>query len=358
MGIINKVFSILKPNKTILFSDDRLSNTIKQPNNYKTIVLDEEPNLVKAVFLERYKNKDIETKYPAYFKYRYSIDEPMKLHQEFIQQGFFIEIKFEDNKPLILNKLRNEELKQLLRSKGLKVSGNKSELIEKLIIAGLSKSEIHHLPHIYTLSEKAKRYLERYDFLYQLHLNNYEIQLEEYLHVKNKLEKKHNIKNIPFNDVADAVIKQRIIKHYAHKDYGLLFGDYLNLYRLTSNLQYLCNAIFLVLAGVSNNNTVEQLDTLLLNNNPISPGFSKELKSYKLDDIIQKMNNVNLELPFQYFSIKQMIDIIVDDYNDIPHNIEILKSIAKKPNEKSKAYRFHDLSDFDFLDDDYEEDFD
>ena len=75
-------------------------------------------------------------------------------------------------------------------------------------------------------------------------------------------------------------------------------------------------------------------------NSPIAPYLSNELKKYKLDDLIKAFKNVQINLPFMYFNLNQMVNIIIDDYNDSIHNFEKLNGIANKPNEKAKTYKY------------------
>lgn len=351
MGLFKKILSKITGKKnsdiktevtnTLNFSYDNIAYT----EDYKSIVLDEEPNVVKAIFLHKYNNKSLELNYPHYYQYEYKIKDTKKLHQEFINSGFLIELDIENNIQALLNMMTIAELKELLKTKGLKVSGKKADLVERLLTINISKNEIHPKYYVYTLSEKAINYLEKYDFLYKLHQSTYGIELEEYIHNKNELEKAWKTNKVKFNDVVWTILNKRTLKYNFSKDYGLLRNNFFNMYELTKNekkpnLQLLCNVLYIDFSGMGNDNTVHNFDTMFYKNSPIAPYLSNELKKYKLDDLIKAFKNVQINLPFMYFNLNQMVNIIIDDYNDSIHNFEKLNDIANKPTEKAKTYRY------------------
>lgn len=350
MNIFKRIFSKLNK-KRMKKTDFEFSNTLEIINDdrmcisdYKSIVLDEEPNMVKAVFLYLYNNMPIQDEYQAYFKYKYFIKNTKNLHMEFIKQGFLIELDIENNIHIVLNMMTIVELKELLKIKGLKVSGKKADLVERLLAININKNEISKKYPVYTLSEKAKKYLEKYDYLYKLHQSTYNIELEEYIYNKNELEKTWKINKVRFNDVLWTIFNKRILKYSANGDYGFLSNNFLNMYELTksegkTNLQLLCNALYIDLSGMGNNNTVDNINIMLY---PIAPGISKELKKYKLEDLIKSFKKVQIKLPFTYFNLNQMINIVIDDYTDSIHDIEKLKNISNKPNKKSSKYQYFD----------------
>ena len=351
MGLFKKIFSKITGKKnsdikaevpnTLNFSYDNTEYT----EDYKSIVLDEEPNVVKAIFLHNYNNKSLESNYPRYYQYEYNIKDTKKLHQEFINKGFLIELDIEKNIQTVLNMMTIAELKELLKTKGLKVSGKKVDLVERLLTINISKNEIHPKYYVYTISEKAINYVEKYDFLYKLHKSTYGIELEEYIHNKNELEKAWKTNKVKFNDVVWAILNKRTLKYNFSKDYGSLRNNFFNMYELTKNekkpnLQLLCNVLYIDFSGMGNDNTVHNFDTMFYKNSPIAPYLSNELKKYKLDDLIKAFKNVQINLPFMYFNLNQMVNIIIDDYNDSIHNFEKLNGIANKPNEKAKTYKY------------------
>ncbi|WP_288867892.1 SAP domain-containing protein [uncultured Parvimonas sp.] len=359
MELFKKIFSKITGKKnsdikaevtnTLNFSYDNIAYT----EDYKSIVLDEEPNVVKAIFLHKYNNKSLELNYPHYYQYEYKIKDTKKLHQEFINKGFLIELDIENNIQAVLNMMTIAELKELLKTKGLKVSGKKADLVERLLTINISKNEIHPKYYVYTLSEKAINYLEKYDFLYKLHQSTYGIELEEYIHNKNELEKAWKTNKVKFNDVCWAILNKRTLKYSFNKDYGLLRNNFYDMYVITksegkANLELLCNVLYIDLSGMENNNSVEDLEIMFYKNSPIAPALSDEIKKYKLSDIIDALKNVRLNLPFSYFNLNQMINIITDEYNDLIHDVEKLKNTANLPNEESEYYNYTDFSKYRF----------
>ena len=359
MGLFKKIFSKITGKKnsdikaevtnTLNFSYDNIAYT----EDYKSIVLDEEPNVVKAIFLTNYNNKGLRDDYPGYYKYQYNIESTIDLHKEFINQGFLTELKFKDDAKIILNTLTNPELKQILKNNRLKLGGKKSELIDRILESNLSENEVNLKDKLYTLSDKSKSYLSKYDYLYKLHTSTLGIELEEYIHNKNELEKAWETNKVKFNDVCWAILNKRTLKYSFNKDYGLLRNNFYDMYVITksegkANLELLCNVLYIDLSGMENNNSVEDLEIMFYKNSPIAPALSDEIKKYKLSDIIDALKNVRLNLPFSYFNLNQMIDIITDEYNDLIYDVEKLKNTANLPNEESEYYNYTDFSKYRF----------
>lgn len=352
MGFFKKLFSKNKEEKievkvtsTLNFSNDETQYI----EDYKSIVLDEEPNMLKAIFLVNNNNKPLETNYPGYYQYKYHIKDTKELHKEFIKQGFFKELDIENNLDTVLNLVTVVELKELLKVKSLKVSGKKLDLIKRLLDSDITKNEIPENYYLYTLTDKAREYLKKYDYLYKLHQNSHDIELEEYIQTKNELAKIWKTDKIQFNDVVWSILNKRNLNYGIEKDYGFMRNNFFNMYELTKsenkpNLKLLCFVVYIDLTGMGDNNSVNNIETIFYKNSPIPPGIAKELKNYRLDDIIENMKTLKIDVPFSYFNIEQMIDIIKIEYNDEIHDIKKLIEISNKPNPSSKKYDYFDIS--------------
>ncbi len=333
-------------------SQDYMQQNIQNLNsNYAQIVLDEGPNMAKAIFLQKYNHKGISERYEGYFKYKYNVKDAKKLHKEFIKQGLLVEMNLMEDVNFILKQKTVNELKEILKNKNLPISGKKSDLIERLSNTVLSKEELQIKTTLYKISPEAKEYLKKYDFLHMLHNCRYEIDLEDYLQYKKELEKSENFPKARFADVCWAIFNKRTLKHFRESDYGLLRNNFFNMYRLTKEekrplLRMLCNVLFIDLSGMGNSNCVEDFNSMFFEGSPIAPALSAEIKKYDLNDITTEMKVINFELPFQYFTIDQMIQIISDEYNEINHNIKKLKKIAKKPEENSSKYVYYDFNPY------------
>lgn len=125
------------------------------------------------------KGKEIGDGYIVAFMYECQITNPERLDRWLLNNGYL-------RKPTIketLSRYKVPELKEFLSKKGMKVTGKKAELIERLVSV-LSESDIKSLldsDKRYYLSEKGlKHYYDNID-LNELHRNwKYRIQLNEY----------------------------------------------------------------------------------------------------------------------------------------------------------------------------------
>lgn len=86
---------------------------------------------------------------------------PMKILKKLIDDGVIIEKN--DNK-LTLSKLKNPELKEILKNNGLKVTGNKSELVDRLIENDVDLSGVY-LPSVYSINDNYKEVFDGTSFL-------------------------------------------------------------------------------------------------------------------------------------------------------------------------------------------------
>lgn len=170
------------------------------------------------------KGREIGNGYIVAFMYECQITNPEKLDKWLLNNDYL-------RKPTIketLSRYKVLELKQILTKKGMKVTGKKAELIER-IISELSESDISTLlksDKRYFLSEKGlKHYYDNID-LEELHRHwNYRIPLNDYF----KYRKTNGvIRN--FYEIAYLALKERI-------EMGNM--DMSNSYRLT-NFDFTC----------------------------------------------------------------------------------------------------------------------
>lgn len=97
-----------------------------------------------AVFLDRYSTGTPimdDNEYPRYFQYDFEIKSPSKFHKKLVRDGYYKDAELVD----ILRSLRIPELKDLLRELRLHVSGNKEDLINRLLAADSSDELMHIL---------------------------------------------------------------------------------------------------------------------------------------------------------------------------------------------------------------------
>jgi len=157
--------------------------------------------------------------YGTCFMYECQVTNPERLDKWLLHNGYLREPNIEET----LSRYKVPELKEFLSKKGMKVTGKKAELIERLISV-LSENDIEILlksDKRYFLSEKGlKHYHENID-LKELHRNwKYRLRLDEYF----KYRKSNGVVR-DFYEIAYLALKERMEK-------GNM--DIRNPYRLTS----------------------------------------------------------------------------------------------------------------------------
>lgn len=99
--------------------------------------------------------------YPCYYMYECNLDNPRSLHLQLIDNGFLIP----SSTPDFLASLKVTDLKQLLKSYNLKISGKKDDLISRLL-TNLSDTDIQDILQnnkpCYSLSLKGQLFLRNY----------------------------------------------------------------------------------------------------------------------------------------------------------------------------------------------------
>lgn len=217
-------------------------------------VIDEktaQSDYTKAVFLWGNKTSTPIKKrneYPAYLFYECSIQDAAKYHEKMITEGYLV---VSSPKEKILG-LKVDELKDILASQGLKVSGKKSELIERIsnnvsdeILSEYVKEET------YSLSDLGKKFLEDNNDYVLLHTHkNWGIDWKEY-----DLNKKQGtVRN--FYDICWGIFNKRILEDKEH----LGRNEYLNMHELLMEekkyklaLEELLRVFYLDICGYSSN---------------------------------------------------------------------------------------------------------
>lgn len=178
----------------------------------------------KTLLLSAYgKCSPLPEKYPLYFERECNISNPRLLHQQLIDEWYLVP----SNSEQILLSFTIPDLKTILTSYGLKVSGRKVELINR-ILENTNLIELEEFLYQestrYSLSEKGKEFLEEHNDYFLLHRNsNWGIGIEEYLSIKNQIEPN------TFYDICIHIFKKRmhsdnlVRKHMTHVDFMHLY---------------------------------------------------------------------------------------------------------------------------------------
>ena len=180
---------ITYPNKTEILSSQQnnqinyntnIINSATQNESYSGIQLEHMNNVRNTyLFLKWCKNHHSvlpTEQYPAYMQYSWEIKNPIHFHLQLIQEGYLIEMTTQQK----IQNLKVVDLKNILKSQGLPISGKKQELIERIF---------NHVDQVlinsfldgkkeYCLSKKAIDFLSKYHDISSLlavhhDINNY-----------------------------------------------------------------------------------------------------------------------------------------------------------------------------------------
>lgn len=247
--------------------------------------------------------------YGTCFMYECKITNPEWLDRWLLHNGYLREPTIEET----LSRYKVPELKGFLSKKGMKVTGKKAELIERLISI-LTENEIEtalNSDKRYFLSEKGMEYYRENIDLYELHRNwKYRLRLDEYF----KYRKSNGVIR-DFYEIAYLALKERMEK-------GNM--DMKNPYRLTSfdfaNFSEICERLEI------NNDAVKAIliklyfDTNLLNTS-LFPFDKDMLEMHGVEDICGRLQADSLFNPYttqrivslSEFYSEYMVDNIYDN---------------------------------------------
>lgn len=262
--------------------------------------------------------------YIVAFVYECKITNPERLDNWLLVNGFL-------RKPTIFESIyryKVPEIKDFLSRKGMKTTGNKRELVERLA-SGLSKNEIAFFldsDKRYFLSEKGeKHYYENIDLEY-LHKNwKYRIQLSEYFKFRKK-----NGREIGFYEAAYSALKERIkngttdISNSLH----ITSFDFFNFSEICEKLELNEDAIKSMLIKL-------YLDTNLIENNTFL--FDKDMIEFNgIESMCQRLDQ---NMIFNVYTTQRIVGLseYFSSYmiDDIYENIKIRYTVFEKNNFKN-----------------------
>lgn len=163
-------------NNQINYSTDIINSTT-QNESYSGIQLEHINNVRNIyLFLKWCKNHHSvlpTEQYPAYMQYSWEIKNPIHFHLQLIQEGYLVEMTAQQK----IQNLKVVDLKNILKSQGLPVSGKKQELIERIF---------NHVDQVlinnfldgkkeYCLSKKAIDFLSKYHDISSIHNARHDI---------------------------------------------------------------------------------------------------------------------------------------------------------------------------------------
>lgn len=289
----------------------------------------------QTVFLDWADGKSIKEKedYPQYFFYDYGILNCKELHKNMIRENFLQEA----NIKIILLSKSVDELKKILEEYGLKKSGRKIELVER-IIENNDFSKIDVSNSIYELSEKGKEFIKKYNYI--LVLRETSISISEFEKEKAKIEKP-----LSTNDIIWSIYNKHSLRFFYEKDFGLYRNTIFEMAnflrkegRNKQALLFELKGLYCDLSGKSNNNSTEPKEMLfIVNTNNIL-----KLKDYFSSEMLDSCWQV--EFPFHYCNKRIFSDIILDIFNGLSGD-EILEKYKPKMKVTPKKAMLIDLED-------------
>ena len=318
-------------------------------NDYKQFMNDYATELVLWSFTKARRLPENNTDMPAYYTYECNIFNIKTFISQLISKEF---LKKADSKS-IFNVLKIQDLKSLLKKNNISTTGNKQDLIDKLVSNNVPLPSDIIPDDYYIISSKGKKfYEENYEYV-ELHKNpDYQITPKDFFEIRKTLSRD---KGYSFSDCLWRIFNKRIIEYSSTKQYWWVYYNYLNMAQLTyqENKQSISIALYIkclifLLCGVSMyEHYTWYLDDgnkdWLLNSNSDYFYIDKELllkiaemKDYYDDSIVDKEYN-NLEMNFKLCSSETIKKIIEKLIEDPLFNIEDYKKLLE--NERQQNLR-------------------
>lgn len=296
----------------------------------------EKQDYVKTIFLYANSNSEIKsnTDYVGYLTYECGLLNPQKYHKELIKQGYYRLANIGE----ILNTYKVDELKNILKNSNLKVTGKKSELIDR-IREKVSEEVINKIKlnkRIYVLSEKGQKFLENNKDYIKIHTHSsWQITIEDYLKTK-----KQSNSYLSFNDLAWRIFNSRTIEYSKKKQYGLVRNNFYNMYQLLKEegrneraLEMLIRVIIYDLSGVSTVELIELYKQGIYNKKQLlnsysdiflAPGIIKTISDLEYFYTEKLARNVykKVFLPINFCSENLLVEFMNDLYNNTAFNCD------------------------------------
>lgn len=283
-------------------------------------------------------------KFPKFWSYEYGIKDVQSILSKLEKDGF-IEIDSSANR---LTKKKISELKPVLQSHGLKASGKKSEMIER-ILENISEEELDILfpdkPYKYT--QKGEALLKKFEWIPYIH--NHRING---LDIRNFTEK---MQTPPYRNYRDKIwqyFNEECIKNIETRDFGcyrcvkLEMADFLvEEHNEKGAFKLLCEVISYDLSGLCNGFNMEYLSIYSENFFPyeksivtMAPAITKRIKNMSDDfgwsekelisNLLKEISAI--KLPFTIFIPEEKVEIVIAEINDDKSTLESIYNTGAK----------------------------
>lgn len=308
MGLLSKLFGS-NPDKA----------EVKSPS-FEVSTRDDIPALqgdyAKAIFLWACgKSTPIRGKddYSRYFLTECGIRNVPAYHRDMIKQGYLEK----DDETKSLQNLKVAELKNMLSSLGLPVTGKKDTLIQRILDSGKAEEVLKQYPETYSLSTAGADFLSAHEDYVQLHRHKvWDISWQEY-------DAKHR-PGQSFNDTAWGILNARAVKDtrlLGRVEYYFMYEILRDEGRRVDAIQMLLRVLYLDLSGVSGIPSYDMCRRKIISkkdllnhfeaNFMIAPGIIEPIAEYRdvySDEMVDKL--FGWKLPVQVCSKKTFLKLV------------------------------------------------
>ena len=235
---------------------------------------------IRTIFLNLFTKRPHkeDDSFPGYFQYEFEIIHLPTFFREVVADDLLMPAPSE----LKLSMLKVSELKQILAENGLKKTGNKLDLIQRILEnVNISKISLTQEPY-YSLSPKGELYIEAHkDYIWLRQHSEWGISFWEYQNVK---DSSGNL--LAFNDIILCILNKKVKliakSRYSMSpyEYSRLCELYFSIYLLfnanknqKSALHSLLSAILLSVSGCENFWLIDYKHNLKLKNTQLLPYY-------------------------------------------------------------------------------------
>ncbi|WP_411953580.1 SAP domain-containing protein [Alkalibacillus sp. S2W] len=368
MGLFNGLKEIFKgsANKERKHSEQKTTKTsIKGYDTYDIdpIYKKELPNGLlpgEVILIEWISGKTYEANMPGYFEYNYGLQVNRSLNK-LIREGYVEEVTPAES----LSTLKVPELKEVLKSKQLKVSGKKDNLIER-VKENFSTNEISNLveSNILKASTKGEDVLNEYYYIVPAHRND---SKDGVYNVANAIRHVKGLNYKPNNgDISWALFQASFSKNIKELKYGLMRNDLHNMAKQLRKEERYSHALFNYFrvfiydtSGLNNGRGVHH-PKIMMYDIPSAREIKKlkDLLELNEDDFRNEFSNAwdktVIGLEFHYLTETECYECIIALFNEHEQYVkevlynaynQIIKNIDEKTFEKN--YNLYYPKDFD-----------
>ncbi|MGE6609347.1 SAP domain-containing protein [Peribacillus sp. NPDC076916] len=333
-NIIKKVFSgngSQQSTKSYTEASSKISSKVSYSYVIEPILTKKFPNgLVpgEILLINWIAGKNKDAQFPRYFETTYGIDAQRSLYK-LLKEGYVAEASAIES----LSSLKLPELKEILKSKELKVSGNKADLISR-IGDNFTNEEVDTFidSPMLKVTEKGDKVLEEYYYIVPAHRND---SKDGVYNVATTIRHVNKLSYKPKNgDVSWALFQKAYMKHAEEFKYGLMRNDILNMARQLERERKYKDSLFhylrvyiIDLSGLSNSSRLDH-PKLMMYEVPSKHQIKKliEILEYDESDIqdffVDTWDKTSPGLKYHYLTSEECLRCLTYSLKDEDDNVE------------------------------------